>query len=99
MSQDGQTLFERLLPVVIDLYSETAELSQGDGDLQLWYNRGYADGMVKAMRRLGYAARLDGVAIPAPLASEEAEAFLAWGKAYRHGLEMGEKETLEAFGG
>ncbi len=99
MSQDREALFERLLPVAIDLYSETAALSQGDGDLQLWYNRGYADGMVKAMRRLGYADRLDGAAIPAPLTIGEAEAFLPWGKAYRHGFEMGENETLEALGG
>ncbi|MEJ2455573.1 MAG: hypothetical protein P8103_15650 [Candidatus Thiodiazotropha sp.] len=96
MSQDKLALFERLLPVLIDLYHETAGLSQGDGELQLWYNRGYADGMVSTMRRLDFAARLDGLELPAPLAIDDAEAFLPWGKAYRHGFEMGEGETREA---
>ncbi len=96
MSQDKSVLLERLLPVVIELYNETSELSQGDGELQLWYNRGYADGMVSAMRRLDFTARLDGLELPPPLAIGAAEAFLPWGKAYRHGFEMGEGETREA---
>jgi len=95
MKQDKMTLFERLLPVVIDLYSETTELSQGDGDLQLWYNRGYADGMVHAMRQLEFSVSLEQADLPAPLTIDDAQAFLPWGKAYRHGFEMGEGETRE----
>ncbi|MEJ2466504.1 MAG: hypothetical protein P8045_12505 [Candidatus Thiodiazotropha sp.] len=95
MKQEKMALFERLLPVVIDLYSETTELSQGDGDLQLWYNRGYADGMAHAMRQLELAAALEQANLPAPLAIDDAQAFLPWGKAYRHGFEMGEGETRE----
>ncbi len=95
MKQEKMALFERLLPVVIDLYSETTALSQGDGDLQLWYNRGYADGMAHAMRQLELAAALEQANLPAPLAIDDAQAFLPWGKAYRHGFEMGEGETRE----
>jgi hypothetical protein len=99
VSQEKKTLLQRLLPVVADLYKETAKLSQGDGDLQLWYNRGYADGMVKAMHQLGYSAELDGTTSPAPMEVDDTAAFLPWGKAYRHGIEMGEQETREVLGG
>ncbi len=96
MKREKRALFERLLPVAVGLYAETAELSAGDGELQLWYNRGYADGMVSVMRQSGYEVELEVQGIPATLAIDDAEAFLPWGKAYRHGLEMGERETREA---
>jgi hypothetical protein len=99
MSQEKRALLQRLLPVVADLYNEVANLSQGDGDLQLWYNRGYADGMVKAMRQLGYSAELDVMTSPVPMEVDDTAAFLPWGKAYRHGFEMGEQETREVLGG
>jgi len=99
MSQEKMAVFERLLPVLAGLYAESGGLSPGDGDLQLWYNRGYADGMASAMRRLGYAAALEAAVTTAPLAIDDAEAFLPWGKAYRHGFELGERETGEALGG
>jgi hypothetical protein len=95
MSQEKMALFERLLPVVVELYQETAELTQSDGDLQLWYNRGYADGMAQAMHQAGFSRELDGARLPALLKIDKGEAFLPWGKAYRHGLEMGERETRE----
>lgn len=98
MSQEKQALFERLLPVMVDLYAETAELAQGDGDLQLWYNRGYADGMAQAMRLAGLSSELDHSGLPAPLAIDQGERFLPWGKAYGHGFEMGEGETRDVFG-
>ncbi len=96
MSQQKTALFERLLPVLVGLYDESAGLAREDGDLQLWYNRGYADGMAQAMRRAGFSRELDGASLPACLSMDEGEAFLPWGKAYRHGLEMGERETREA---
>jgi Holliday junction resolvasome RuvABC DNA-binding subunit len=94
-----QALFRRLLPVVVELYQETAELSLGDGDLQLWYNRGYADGMVSALQQLGFSGELEAERIVTSVQLEDSEAFLPWGKAYRHGLDMGERETLEAIEG
>ena len=97
MNQEKHTLFQRLLPVMVDLYAETAELAQGDGDLQLWYNRGYADGMAQAMRQAGLSSDLDRNGLPAPLAIDQGERFLPWGKAYSHGYEMGEGETREVF--
>jgi hypothetical protein len=99
VTQEKRTLLQRLLPVVVGLYNETAKLSQGDGDPQLWYNRGYADGMVKAMRQLGYSGELDGATSPATIEVDDTAGFLPWGKAYRHGFEMGERETREVLTG
>jgi hypothetical protein len=92
MSDD---IFQRLLQVVQDLVAETATLTEGDGELQLWYNRGYADGMLKAMRSSGYAAQLEAAGVQADEPQFSGQEFLPWGKAYRHGFEMGEKETSE----
>ncbi|MEW8026490.1 MAG: hypothetical protein AB2792_04440 [Candidatus Thiodiazotropha sp.] len=92
MSED---IFLRLLQVVRDLYAETASLAENDSELQLWYNRGYADGMVEAMRSLGYATRLEAAGVVVDKSVIAGEEFLPWRKAYRHGYEMGEKETGE----
>jgi hypothetical protein len=98
MKQQTERMLERLLEVVENLYAETANLSDLDADLQLWYNRGYADGMVKAMRSLGHARELKAVARIEPTPMSEAQTFLPWGKAYRHGFEMGENETIDVLG-
>jgi hypothetical protein len=95
IKQMSEEIFQRLLQVVQDLYAETESLTQSDGELQLWYNRGYADGMVEAMHASGYQLQLQaaGVVIDKTLILDQE--FLPWGKAYRHGFEMGEKEAGE----
>jgi hypothetical protein len=92
MSDD---IFQRLLQVVQDLNAETAALTESDGEPQLWYNRGYADGMVKAMQSSGYGPQLEAAGVQADKPQMTGQEFLPWGKAYRHGFEMGEKETSE----
>lgn len=98
MSQQEQNIVQRLLQVLQNLYAESTGLSQEDSDLQLWYNRGYADGMLKAMKALGYERELAGVKAAGEPPPGEAESFLPWGKAYRHGSEVGERETYEVLG-
>ena len=95
MNQTTENMLPRLLQVVRELYAETVDLSESESELQLWYNRGYADGVISGMKGLGYAREI-GEAVDAGGASVSDEnRFLPWGKAYRHGFEMGEKETLE----
>ncbi|MEW8507573.1 MAG: hypothetical protein AB2598_12800 [Candidatus Thiodiazotropha sp.] len=92
MSND---IFQRLLQVVQDLHAETLTLAAEESELQLWYNRGYADGMIEAMRRSGFTRQLEAAGLgigSSPISGQE---LLPWGKAYRHGFEMGEKETAE----
>ncbi len=46
MTLKTEALLPRLLQPARDLCAETGELSAKEGEPQLWYNRGHADGMV-----------------------------------------------------
>jgi hypothetical protein len=89
----SEAIVQRLLQVVQDLYAETSSLTQDDSELQLWYNRGYADGMVEAMQSSGYVSQLEAAGVVVDKSLISGQEFLPWGKAYQHGFEMGEKET------
>lgn len=88
----------RLLGLVERLYGESAGFLERPEDEQLWYNRGYANGIIAALTELGYGAdvqaRVAGDAVDC-IAGHEA---LSWGRAYQHGCEMGDKETREVIG-
>lgn len=95
MNQDREIVAEKMLRLLQRLYVESDGLAESDGDLQLWYNRGYANGMIRALRDLGYGTQIS-QAVDAD--SDErivGQEFLPWGKAYLHGFETGEKETRE----
>lgn len=88
-------LLERLLLILARLHTESEGYFDHPEQEQLWYNRGYADGMLQALRDLGYAAAIQG-RIPAdtqtlPVGVE----VLSWGRAYLHGQQMGGRETRE----
>jgi roadblock/LC7 domain-containing protein len=92
---DRDKRIQQLLDLVGRLYAETGELSESDGDLQLWYNRGYANGMIQVLRELGAADQI-AARVEADTADRLAgQEFLPWGKAYLHGFEMGDRETRE----
>ncbi len=95
MNQSDGRVLGRLLPVLRNLYAETVGLAADESELQLWYNRGYADGMLSAMCQLGYEQILRGELRPFPEPVSQESPFLPWGKAYRHGYETGERETSE----
>jgi hypothetical protein len=89
----------QLLQLLRDLYGETRGFLDRPDDAQLWYNRGYADGMIQAMRDLGYGSELP----PELLLEIDGEtgglvaqqALTPWGRAHAHGLEIGRRETFE----
>lgn len=96
-------ILTQLIRLLRDLYGETQGFLDLQDDAQLWYNRGYANGMVLAIRTLGR-----GDALPADLALDPdgetweqiaKQALMPWGRAHAHGLEMGRKETFEVLGG
>lgn len=95
MNKTTNDRLQKLLQLVRDLYAETSDLSETESELQLWYNRGYADGMVSRMRLLGYAHEVSEVLGAGGETISDQHRFLPWGKAYRHGFEMGEQETFE----
>jgi hypothetical protein len=97
MPEPADELLDQLLDLIDRLRGETEDFLDRPGDQQLWYNRGYANGMVSALLRLGVAGSL------APRVPDDPEAIAAqltmpWGKAYRHGEEMSSRETFEITG-
>jgi len=98
VSQHRDALLNRLLELIHRLYSETEGFLDDAADQQLWYNRGYANGMLKALRELGYGERLaaDLEADPHDLISGQES--LPWGRAYCHGVEVGFREAHEVLG-
>jgi hypothetical protein len=96
MSDDP--LIERLLELLKELTQGSEGYLERQDDPQLWYNRGYANGMADALRRLGHGQRIDAVLEPDVYDAARDQAHLPWGKAYEHGREMGAKETYEVTG-
>jgi hypothetical protein len=90
-------LLTQLVDLIDRLRSESQGFLDAPGDQQLWYNRGYANGMLLALRRLGQAKSLGDRAPDDP---EQLGGHLAmpWGRAYRHGEDKGSQETFEITG-
>jgi len=88
-------ILRQLVDLVARLYDETAGFADDPGDSQQWYNRGYANGIVRALHELG-----QGEALAARLSADPQDVLaghevMAWGKAYQHGADMGYRETFE----
>jgi hypothetical protein len=97
MPEPADELLDQLLDLIDRLRGETADFLERPGEQQLWYNRGYANGMVSALLRLG-AARSLGARVPDDGEAIAAQQTMPWGRAYRHGEEMGSRETFEITG-
>ena len=93
MSTD--VVLPQLLELICDLYDDTEGFLERTDDPQLWYNRGYANGVIHALGCLGYAKHVAGALDPDPEDLTVHQELLPWGKAYRHGWEMGQKEAHE----
>ena len=92
-----EELLDQLIALVDRLREESADYLDTPGDQQRWYNRGYANGMVLALCALGQDAVL-GHRLPDDAAQLEPHGPMAWGRAYRHGEEVGRRETHEITG-
>ena len=89
------TLLPQLLELLCDLYDDTEGFLDRTDDPQLWYNRGYANGVIHALDQLGYARQITGVLDRDTDDLIRGHERLPWGKAYRHGWEMGREETYD----
>ncbi len=91
-----------LLDRLIELARELSDGSEGyldrQDDFQLWYNRGYANGVAAALRALGHGAHVDASLEADCYDAARDQSHLPWGKAYEHGREMGLRETYEVTG-
>jgi hypothetical protein len=95
---DEQVL-PRLLELICDLYDGSQGFLERTDDAQLWYNRGYANGVIQALDSLGYARHVAGALDTDAGDVIAGQEILPWGKAYRHGWDMGRKETFEVMEG
>ena len=90
-----RSTLDQLIELAIRLQTEAGDFLEHPEEQQEWYNRGYANGVVTALNELGYAEYIrDRVSADAEDLLAEHK-MLAWGQAYQHGMEMGNKETRE----
>jgi len=88
------SVIDKLTGMVERLYNETEEYLDNPSDAQLWYNRGYANGMVAYFRKNGFIEKLSHLTLEAEDVLKN-ECIMEWHKAYHHGFEMGERESAE----
>ncbi len=90
-------LLEQLCALIRELRAGSADFLEHHENGQHWYNRGYANGMLRALRDL-----LGEDCPCGDVFDDEVELqphrVMAWGKAYGHGEAMGERETHEITG-
>lgn len=95
----GAPILAHLIGLLRDLYGKTQGFLDRQDEPQLWYDRGYANGMVLALRALGHGDVLPADLAPDPDGEAWAriaeQALMPWGRAHAHGLERGHKETFE----
>jgi hypothetical protein len=95
MTSEQQAILSRLLDLVDRLYQESDSFLEETANQQLWYNRGYANGIIQQLISLGYQDVIEGQLSPDPEGVLQGHEWMPWGKAYRHGIEVGSKETMQ----
>lgn len=94
MPDMSPALLEQLCRLIQDLREQSADFAEHHEDGQRWYNRGYANGMIRGLQQLlGDEAPCDHLLDDETLLA--GDEVMAWGKAYRHGEQVGEKEVHE----
>ncbi len=97
-TEEQLAVLQRLLSIVDHLYQETAGFLEHGDNQQHWYNRGYANGIIRQLTQSGYWTYVEDNIIPDAENIIAGHEFWAWGKAYQHGIEMGMKETRDVIG-
>ena len=88
------SVIDKLAGLVEHLYQESEDYAQTPSDAQLWYNRGYANGMVAFLNAQGYADKIKHLNLDAE-DLYKGEQVMEWHKAYHHGFEVGLRESEE----
>jgi hypothetical protein len=88
-------ILRQLLQLLAELTADSEGYLEREDDAQLWYNRGYANGIAAALTELGHGEAVARTVEPDPYERARDQQHLPWGKAYEHGREMGTRETDE----
>jgi len=91
----SETVLPQILTLLCDLYEDTDGFLECTDDAQLWYNRGYANGMIEALGELGLCRQVESLVAPDSVDVAADHVLLPWGRAYAHGRDMGRRETNE----
>ena len=91
------SVIEQLTELVEKLYQESESYADNPSDVQLWYNRGYANGIVALLNAQGYADKINHLNLDAANLYN-GEQVMEWHKAYHHGFDMGLRESQEVTG-
>jgi len=94
MMMKNMSLIDKLANLVERLYEESEGYTDNQSDGQLWYNRGYANGIVAFLRAEGHVDKISHLTLDATDLFH-GEQIMEWHKAYHHGFEMGLKESEE----
>ena len=86
------SVFDKLAELVEQLYQESESYADNPSDVQLWYNRGYANGMVAFLNAHGYDDKIKHLKLDAA-DLYDGEQVMEWHKAYHHGFDMGLRES------
>ena len=87
-------VIEKLVSLVEQLYQETENYADNPSDVQLWYNRGYANGITSFLITQGYTDKIKTINLDAESLYKN-EQVMEWHKAYHHGFDMGLRESEE----
>ena len=88
------SVIDKLVVLVEHLYEESQDYSENPSDVQLWYNRGYANGIAGFLKAQGYTDKINHLKLDAE-DLYKSEHVMEWHKAYHHGYEMGLRESGE----
>jgi len=88
------SVINKLVALVERLYEESENYSENISDGQLWYNRGYANGIVSFLNARGHTDEMNHLKLDAENLYH-GEQVMEWHKAYHHGFEMGLRESAE----
>lgn len=88
------SVIDKLAGLVESLYLDSEGYAQNPADAQLWYNRGYANGVAAFLNAQGYADKIKHLNLDAE-ELYKGEQVMEWHKAYHHGFEMGFRESGE----
>jgi len=88
------SVIDKLVALLERLYNESEGYEQDHSEGQLWYNRGYANGMASFLRLKGYTAKIEHLNLDAENLYHN-DQVMEWHKAYHHGFEMGLRESEE----
>jgi len=97
-TEEQQAILQKLIGIVESLYEETSGFLENGDNQQHWYNRGYANGIVQQLSKLGYREYVEDNTVPDAEDIIAGHEFWVWGKAYQHGLQVGMKETTDVIG-